>query len=109
MGFSQYIVIEEHKIMFEINRHINDDYIETYPDLECQEIPSFEAKIKDITVCDAYNYIYYCKNVPYIDNQDEFLIQWLRLTKATYFVISESFYDDNKEDYKDYKVINRRS
>lgn len=104
MGWSNYVIIPEWKMMFEVSKYIDEEA--EYPTLTGEPLCDTHKPIKDVTLSDIGDLIYYSKKVPYIEYKDELLIMWLNYREIEHIIISEN--DERLKQYKNYKVVHKK-
>lgn len=108
MGWVNYVKIPKLKMLIEVSRHLNDVLNEGFnTDINKEKSIDLDKKYDELSINDLYELIKYYGNSTKIFDNDELLLYWLKSRNLKYEVINEFEYDNNKDEYKDWTMIEK--
>ena len=120
MGWVNYVVVPEHKVMFEVSRYLDDDYTDEYFEAYIrlkelvEEIDLYESlrvPLSEIKASDFGKIVYAIENIFHFIvglEPEHFLLLYLKAMGVEYYVISEFELEANREAYKGFKILDLR-
>lgn len=117
MGWTNFVILPEHKLAIEISRHVSRDdaefameTIEKIAGVDAEEVSNaMEKTLSKVTARD-FSKMVECSEMltsisSHLDHDDILLILWLLERKEDFSIIIETEFYENKEKYRDYRII----
>ena len=113
MGWSNFVILPEHKLAFEVSRNVNKE------DIDKEDIEEFlkavddfnyetlEKEYREFTISDLAELVNITRkamifaDVPF----GNFLVWYLELTGMEYEIISEFEFEERKKEFEGWKII----
>lgn len=109
MGWVNYVKVPSLKMLVEVDRGLNSVLYEEFnTDINEEVIVDLEKNYSDLSLNDLYNLINYYDKSTKIFYKDELFLYWLESRKISYDIIHESEYYNNKEEYDEWFVLERK-
>ena len=115
MGWSNFIILPEHKLAFEVSRNVNKE------DIDKEDIEEFlravddfnyetlEREYRELTISDLAELVNIVRKALIFADAPfgNFLVWYLELTGMKYEIISEFEFEEREKEFKKWKIIRR--
>lgn len=109
MGWTNYISVPSLKLLIEVSRHLNQDFLDKkFKLVDDDDSPiELDKNYNELSINDLYSLIKYYDESTKVSDADALLLYWLNSRGVPFTVISESQYIDSKDSYSNWRVINK--
>ena len=115
MGWSNFVILPEHKLAFEVSRNVNKE------DIDREDIEEFlkvvddfnyetlEREYRELTISDLAELVNIVRKALIFADAPfgNFLVWYLELTGMKYEIISEFEFEEREKEFKKWKIIRR--
>ncbi len=115
MGWSNFIILSEHKLAFEVSRNVNkedidkgdiEEFLKVVDDFNYETL---EREYRELTISDLAELINIVRKAMIFADAPfgNFLVWYLELTGMKYEIISEFEFEEREKEFKKWKIIRR--